>query len=242
LAAPEPRRGDRAKLKPSRPRRAEGRGVRLARWLLAPLAAWLLRAFARTWRLDVRGPNPLAGVEAPTLLRATWHRNILVGAAIFRDSGMRVAVSSSRDGEHITAVLTHLGLGRPLRGSSSRGGVTALRGMVRVARHGGLVGIFPDGPKGPARRVKPGVIGVARLSGRAVLPVGISARPCLRFSSWDRTLLPLPFARVVCQVGDAVAVERNAGPERREAARRELEARLEQLTRAVDAELAQRNP
>jgi lysophospholipid acyltransferase (LPLAT)-like uncharacterized protein len=88
--------------------------------------------------------------------------------------------------------------------------------------------------------VKPGAIAVARLSGRPVLPMGISARPCLRFGSWDRMLLPLPFARVVYHCGEAVVVERNADPEQCEAARRELEDRLEQLTRALDAELAQR--
>jgi lysophospholipid acyltransferase (LPLAT)-like uncharacterized protein len=237
LAAPEPRRGNRAKVKRSRPRRTEGRAIRLARRVAAPLLAGLLRALARTWRVEVRGPNPFAGGGAPAMLAATWHRNILVAAGIFRDSGVHVAVSSSRDGEHITAVMAHLGMGPAIRGSSTRGGVTALRGMLRVASDGGALGILPDGPKGPARRVKPGAIAVARLSGRPVLPIGISARPCLRLGSWDRMLVPLPFARVACHFGESVLVERDAAPERREAARQELEAKLDQLTRALDAGL-----
>jgi lysophospholipid acyltransferase (LPLAT)-like uncharacterized protein len=212
--------------------------VRLARGALAPLVAWLLRAFARTWRVERRGPDPFAAGHAGNLLGATWHRNLLVAAGIFRDTGVHAAVSSSRDGEHITAVMRHLGLAYALRGSSSRDGVTALRGMLRVADDGGPLAIFPDGPKGPARIVKPGAIAVARLSGRPVVPVGISARPCLRFGSWDRMLLPLPFARVACHFGEAVAVQRDADPGRQEAARLELEARLEQLTRVLDAELA----
>jgi hypothetical protein len=75
---------------------------------------------------------------------------------------------------------------------------------------------------------------VARLSGRPVLPVGLFARPNLRCGSWDRMLLPLPFARAVCHYGQAVVVERNADPERRKAARQELEAKLEQLTQALE--------
>lgn len=237
MAAPEPRREDLAEQTAPRPRREEGRAIRFARRVAAPLVAGLLRAFARTWRVELRGPDPFAGGDAQTLLAAIWHCNILVAAGIFRDSGVHVAVSSSRDGEHITAVMAHLGLGRAIRGSSTRGGVTALRGMLRVVGDGGALGILPDGPKGPARRVKPGVIAVARLSGRPVVPAGISARPCLRFGSWDRMLLPLPFARVVCYFGESVAVERDADPEKREAARLELEAKLEQLTRAADAAL-----
>jgi lysophospholipid acyltransferase (LPLAT)-like uncharacterized protein len=199
--------------------------------------AWLLRAVARTWRVETRGPDPFAEGYARNFLGATWHRNLLMAAGIFRDTGVHVAVSSSRDGEHITAVMAHLGLGRAIRGSSTRSGVTALRGMLRVARDDGALGILPDGPKGPARLVKPGAIAVARLSGRPVLPISISARPCLRFGSWDRMLLPLPFARVVCHFGESVAIERDADPEKREAARLELEAKLEQLTRAADAAL-----
>jgi lysophospholipid acyltransferase (LPLAT)-like uncharacterized protein len=199
--------------------------------------AWSLRAVARTWRVKIRGPDPFAQDYERDLLGATWHRNLLVAAGMFRDTGLHVAVSSSRDGEHITAVMAHLGLARALRGSSTRGGVTALRGMLRVASDGGPLAIFPDGPKGPARVVKPGTIAVARLSGRPVVPAGLSARPCLRFGSWDRMLLPLPFARVVCHYGEAIAIERDADAERQEAARLELETKLEQLTRAADAEL-----
>ena len=240
MAAPEPRRADRAKTQALRPRRAERRAVRIARWFFAPLVAWVLRALARTWRVEIRGPDPFAESDAPALLGATWHRNLLAAAGIFRDSGVHVAVSSSRDGEHITAVMAHLGLGEPLRGSSSRGGASALLGMLRVAREGGPVGIFADGPQGPAGRVKPGAIAVARLAARPVISVAIAARPCLRFGSWDRMLLPLPFARVVCHYGKAIAVERDAGAAQREAARQALEAQLQQLTESLDAELAQR--
>ena len=102
----------------------------------------------------------------------------------------------------------------------------------------GTVAIFADGPRGPAQIAKAGAIALARLSGTPLVPVGVSARPCIRFGSWDRTLLPLPFARVACHYGEAIQVAPDADPEEQEAARREFEARLDRTNEAAEAELA----
>jgi lysophospholipid acyltransferase (LPLAT)-like uncharacterized protein len=225
---------------PAPSKRAEERWVRAARRLLAPLLAWLLRGLAVSWRLSSRGTNPLVDRGSEPRLGALWHRNILVGAGVYRDSGVHIAVSRSRDGDHITAVMACLGFGRAPRGSSSRGGVTALKGMLQEIEQGGAVVIFSDGPRGPAQIAKPGAIAVARLSGTPLIPVGIAARPCLRFGSWDRTILPLPFARVACHYGEALEVARDADPEQLEAARRELQLRLNRVNEEAEAELAQR--
>lgn len=227
---------------PTPSKRAEERWVGTARRLLAPLVAWLLRALAVTWRTSARGANPLIDRGAEPRLGALWHRNILVGAGVYRDSGVHIAVSRSRDGDHITAVMVRLGFGRAPRGSSTRGGVTALKGMLQELERGGAVVIFSDGPRGPAQIAKPGAVAVARLSGTPLIPVGIAARPCLRFGSWDRTILPLPFARVACHYGEAMEVARDADPEQLEAARRELENRLNRVNEEAEAELAQRAP
>jgi lysophospholipid acyltransferase (LPLAT)-like uncharacterized protein len=204
--------------------------------LLAPVAATLLRGLAATWRVRSEGPDPLAAPK-PTGLAALWHRNVLVAAGAYRDTGIVVPVSRSQDGDLIVAVIRHLGLGTPPRGSSKRGAVPLLRSLVRLVRERAAVAILTDGPVGPARVSKPGVIQVARLSGEAIIPVAISARPCLRFGSWDRMLLPLPFARVVCRYGPSLLVERGAKGERIEALRRELDARLGAMTDALDAQL-----
>jgi lysophospholipid acyltransferase (LPLAT)-like uncharacterized protein len=202
--------------------------------------AWLLRALAVTWRVRDLGTNPLVVRGSEARLGALWHRNILAGAGVYRDSGVHIAVSRSRDGDHITAVMGHLGFGRAPRGSSSRGGVTALKGMLQEIENGGAVVVFSDGPRGPAQIAKPGAIAVARLSGTPLIPVGMAARPCLRFGSWDRTILPLPFARVVCHYGEALRVARDADPEQLEVARRELETRLDRANEAAEAELLPR--
>ena len=89
-----------------------------------------------------------------------------------------------------------------------------------------------DGPRGPARVSKPGIVALARLSGVAITPVAFSVRPCLRFRSWDRTLLPLPFARIVCHYGAPIEVPSDADEEMEEALRRRLDEQLEALSRA----------
>ena len=222
---------------PRRRPRASKRVLRTAGVLLAPLAALLLRALARTWRVRFEGPDPLAVQPPSRRLAALWHRNVLVAAGVFRDSGICVPVSRSADGDAVVALMRHLGLGRPPRGSSRRGGVSLLRELVRIVRDGSLVAVMPDGPVGPPRIAKPGVIELARLTGQPIVPVAFSARPCLRFRSWDRMLLPPPFARVVCRYGEPLPVgPRARGPER-EGLRAALDAQLDAMTDALDGEL-----
>jgi lysophospholipid acyltransferase (LPLAT)-like uncharacterized protein len=218
-------------------RRRERRVVSIVRPVLAPLAAWLFRALAATWRIRFEGPDPFATTPAHPQLGALWHRNVLAAAGVFRGKGVHVPVSLSRDGEHIAVLLPHLGLAVPPRGSSNRGAVGLLRSLARLVECGETIAILTDGPLGPARVSKPGVISLARLTRQPIVPVAISARPCLRFGSWDRMLLPLPFARVVCRYGEALPVEEDANKERREAIRAALDARLAQMTDTLDAEL-----
>jgi len=173
--------------------------------LAARCVAWLLRALGATWRIEVRGTDPLAPGLPPSA-GALWHESLLIAAYCFRGRGIRVAVSRSRDGARIAAVLAALGFGDSPRGSSSRGGAAALRGLVRCVDQGATVAVLTDGPRGPARQSKPGIVGLARAAGCPIVPVTIRARPVLRFGSWDRTLLPLPFARVRVRYGEPIRV------------------------------------
>jgi lysophospholipid acyltransferase (LPLAT)-like uncharacterized protein len=213
------------------------RRLRRAAGLLAPLVAALLRALAVTWRVRIEGEDPLASDPPGARLGALWHRGLLVAAGLYRDSGIHVPVSRSADGDLIVAVMERLGLGAPPRGSSRSGAVPLLRALVRLVQEGRLVAIPTDGPLGPARVSKAGVIQVARLAGTPLVPVAISARPCLRFGSWDRMLLPLPFARVVCRYGDPIEIAADVRGDGQEALRARLDARLDEMTDALDSEL-----
>jgi lysophospholipid acyltransferase (LPLAT)-like uncharacterized protein len=167
-------------------------------------AAFFLRALGATWRISTEGPDPFRTSAGPHL-GAMWHRNAIVGAYYFRDRNIGAAVSRSRDGELITRLLLRLGFRMPSRGSSSRGGAAALLGLVRLVEAGTTITIQTDGPRGPARVSKVGIVSLARQTDQPITPLTFSARPCIQFKSWDGTLLPLPFARVLCSYGEPLA-------------------------------------
>jgi lysophospholipid acyltransferase (LPLAT)-like uncharacterized protein len=200
----------------------------MATWLTAGFAAWLLRLWGWTWRLQEIGSNPLADprtADGPHVA-AIWHRDLLMAAWLHRDRGFSVSVSRSRDGDRISALLTRLGYSDPSRGSSSRGGPASLLGLVRRVQAGTTVSMLVDGPRGPAARAKPGILTLARLTQTPITPLCFTARPALRFASWDRTVLPLPFARVTCRYGEPLTVPPDTPPEAEADLIRELEARL----------------
>ena len=221
-------------------------GNRAALLILSWLGAWFLRALGSTWRISFEssasaGPNPGLGSglgpRAEPRLAAFWHRNIFMAAFVFRDRLYSVPASRSREGDLITAVLARLGFASPPRGSSSRGGAVALRALVRRLKAGSAVAIPTDGPRGPARVCKPGIVGLARLSGIPISPVGIAASPRLCFRSWDRGELPLPFARVVCAIAPSISISRDVEPGERQDAMDDLDAALNHLTDALDRRL-----
>lgn len=216
-------------------KRATSALVRLGGPPLTRLVAWLLRLLGATWRLEIEGEDPLAGGAAA--IGAGWHRDILIAAYAFRGRGFSVPVSRSRDGDLIAKLLVALGYAPPPRGSSSRGGASALRGLARLVKGGTSVSLPVDGPRGPARRAKIGVASLARLTGVAITPYAFSARPCLRFGSWDGTLLPLPFARVTGRFGAAILVDAQAEPRDEERIARLLDRDLDALTDELDARM-----
>jgi hypothetical protein len=220
-----------------RPLKAARRRVRAGALLLVPLVAGVMRILAATWRVRVEGEDPLAPGPPHGRLGALWHGSVLVAVGVYRDSGVCVPVSRSADGDLIVAVIERLGLGEPPRGSSRSGAVSVLRRMVRLVREGRVVAVLTDGPLGPARVSKRGIVQVARLAQVPIVPVALSARPCVRIGSWDRMLLPLPFARVLCRYGDPIQVPPDAKGERLEALRRALDVRLELLTSATERAL-----
>jgi lysophospholipid acyltransferase (LPLAT)-like uncharacterized protein len=200
------------------------------------LGAVLLRALGATWRVrQLADDDPTARGEPA--IGAFWHRALFPAAWRFRDLGAAIPVSRSRDGDRIVAVLDRLGYGASPRGSSSRGGPAALAGAIRAAHEGRFIGVLCDGPRGPARRCKPGVLAIARATGLPLYPVAFAARPALTFPSWDRTILPLPFARVLVTGGAPIRIPAEAGKEDLESLRQHLERELERLQAVADSAL-----
>jgi lysophospholipid acyltransferase (LPLAT)-like uncharacterized protein len=225
-----------------RPRAFAGKGLALFGWL----SSAILRLLGATWRVEVLGRDPhvaTGSAAAPhPLLAALLHESLLVSAWVFRDLGYCVAVSRSRDGSLVAATLRALGFADPARGSSSRGGSAALMELLRQLEAGTTVAMLVDGPRGPAGVAKPGIAALARHSATPIQPVALAARPALRLRSWDRSLVPLPFARVVCAYGEPLApLAEDADKAREEALAGNVTARLAHLQRRAEDHLDRRD-
>lgn len=208
--------------------------------LLWPLGALLLRLLIRSWRIrvsaDDRALDRLAASSEAVVL-AFWHSDLLAcGGALYRGRvayGRQVTglVSRSADGDILARAAAGFGF-RTIRGSSSRGGLAALRSLYRELGGGRTIVIAPDGPRGPARAAQSGVVQVAALAEVPIVPMAAAAARSWRAGSWDRTLVPRPFTRVEVVVGEDVRIERGAPPER-EAKR--LEGVLNDLAARAEA-------
>ena len=211
------------------------RGERLTLAVIPKLAAWWIRLLHATLRVRHVGREPLDALEArgDRYIHAFWHGRLLMMPYSYRGDRITVLISQHRDGEYISRTLQRLGF-HTTRGSTTRGGVRGLRAAVRRIRQGFDLGITPDGPRGPRHRVQAGVVEAARLSGAPIVPVTFSAHPARRAGSWDRFLVPWPFARALFLYGEPVVVPRRATAEAREEMRRKLEEELTELTERAD--------
>ncbi|NIQ11052.1 MAG: lysophospholipid acyltransferase family protein, partial [Gammaproteobacteria bacterium] len=131
---------------------------------------------------------------------ATWHDQLLLIPPVYSGNSAKVLISSSKDGELIARTVAHFSIGA-IRGSSSRGGREALVEMKALANEPVDLGITPDGPKGPRHVAKFGVVQLARVTGRPIVPLAFVCSRGHRFNSWDKFLLPFPWGRAVYRVG-----------------------------------------
>lgn len=112
-----------------------------------------------------------------------------------RNRGMCGLVSKSNDGEYMARILRLFGFSI-VRGSTTSGGFTSLRGLIKAARDGCSLAITPDGPRGPVFKVKPGVIYLAKKAGIPIIPTACTLSKKKIIRSWDRFQFPLPFGRI----------------------------------------------
>ncbi|CAN5693435.1 lysophospholipid acyltransferase family protein [soil metagenome] len=171
--------------------------------------------------------------EGRPVIFVLWHSRLLPLGYVHRGQGVYGLASLSADGEYIARVLQHWGMPM-VRGSSSRGGDTAFREMVRVVRAGHSMSITPDGPRGPREQLTPGVLQLAQLTGAPLIPVSAAANSAWYFNSWDRFLVPRPFARVPVGYGEPLKVPRVATATDVDELALELQRRLDAVTADVE--------
>lgn len=176
------------------------------RWTVR-LGAWFLRLLASTWRMRTVNGEPLdrARRAGQPVLFALWHGELLPLLWHQRGRGVAVMISEHRDGEIVARIAESLGY-RTVRGSSSRGASRALLGLTREIDAGNDGAVTPDGPRGPAHVFAPGVAVAAHRTGAPIVPIRASASRAWRLRSWDRFLIPKPFATVTVTMGPLTPV------------------------------------
>lgn len=172
----------------------------------------LVRVWLWTLRVTVVGAGRTVG-ERPWIY-AFWHGTQFPLLARPRRRATAVLVSWSRDGALQTGIMDSCGM-LVVRGSSSRGGARGLRALIGLVRSGPADAAFAvDGPRGPERRAKAGVLVAARAAGGLVVPVGVAVERSLVLDrAWDRFVVPLPFTRVVVVLGSGLEPGRLGTPD-----------------------------
>ncbi|MFC1886749.1 lysophospholipid acyltransferase family protein [Thermodesulfobacteriota bacterium] len=169
-----------------------------------------------------------------SVVYASWHQRFFPGITIFaKRKPIAIMISQSRDGEFVARIADLFGW-HSVRGSSSRGGARALVTVRRLAGSGYKIGHIVDGPRGPFGVVKPGLLRIAQVSGKPIVPVITSAQKKWVFNSWDRFMVPKPFSRVVIRFGEAVYVPPDLDKETFEQKRVFVEKRFKALYQDTD--------
>lgn len=216
---------------------------RLVPYLVVPVLAGFIGSLRIRWcgTDNIAEARKLAG----PIVFAFWHENITHFAWTHRHRGVRVMVSRHGDGEMAAKLVELLGF-RTARGSSSRGGVAALKEMARAAGAARDVGaaddvaLTPDGPRGPRHSVQTGVVSLAARSGLPIVPAAVSYERCWRLGSWDRMPIPRPFTRSVVAFGPALLIPPHAPGDTAvlEEVRQQLEVRMRELVEHTESDFS----
>jgi lysophospholipid acyltransferase (LPLAT)-like uncharacterized protein len=186
-----------------------------------------LQLWSLTLRYKIEDRAGVVGkVTAQNYIASLWHNRLLIFPFVLRrffpDRHGAALISASRDGELLADAIKRFGYD-VVRGSSSRLGASAILQLSQTLASGRDVVITPDGPRGPAYELGPGIVFLAQKSGAAVVPVNIEYSSCWRLKSWDRFILPRPFAKVHVIIGSPHHVELTDTPQQFEAERQRLQ-------------------
>ena len=212
--------------------------TRLAGWL----AAAVVRALAATVRVIQLHDTPQTEIDAPGVRQAQflwpmWHDMLLVGLVLrlkIRDTTSSALVSRHQDGSYLTAAMEHIDI-RPIRGSSSRGGAQAVRQLLSEAGQRNIV-VTPDGPRGPRRQLKDGIIYLSSQTGLPIVPLAFACPRAWRIQgSWTDLVIPRPFSTVRLLVGVPVTIPPGLSRHDLAGHRQRVQAAMDQLHERASA-------
>ncbi len=208
--------------------------------------SWALTSVVRLWfgtvRVEVlnqeRFEKYARDPETGNIVAGIWHRNALFLCYFLRTLGPRgIMISRSKDGDVIAEIARRFGY-TTIRGSSSKGGARALHQMIAYMKNTDekrLCGTPVDGPRGPARSMKNGMLAVAKGAGVLFVPIACSGTRVLTLhKSWDKTIIPLPFSKMIIDFGEPLEIPSDATKAEMEALRLRAEQVLNDMTDHLD--------
>ncbi len=216
--------------------RSEIPWIKELRLYLLPQMGWLfVSALAATCRIRCKGLDVFARFEQAKrgAVFVGWHDKTLVPIYLFQRRGYYTLISLSRVGELQARVFQNFGW-KVVRGSSKGGGTAALRAGIRVAHQGHIIAFTPDGPTGPRHECQSGAIYLASLARCPLVAVGIAAKPCKLLPTWDRFMIPLPFARVAIVASEPVDVPPHLTKEQAEEFAHQVRDLIEAMEREAE--------
>ena len=197
------------------------------------IGSCLLKLLCMTLRFDDEPKGFIKKTRNRQVIYAFWHCMILVPGYVGRSWRIQVLISRHSDGEYIAQVVKWMGYG-VVRGSTTRGGMRAVKLLVDKARQGYPLGITPDGPKGPRFVAQTGIIFLSQKTGLPIVPVVAGLSRYWELPSWDRFRIPKPFSRALLIFGDPIHIPPKLTEEEMEHYRLSLENTMKQLVEKAD--------
>jgi lysophospholipid acyltransferase (LPLAT)-like uncharacterized protein len=212
---------------------------KISNWVRFNLLPVLIYGFIKmvgwTMRIQIVGVDGVREnwKKGVPFILSFWHGRQLMIPLAYEGRNVHILISQHRDGELISRVMKRFGF-RTIWGSTTRGGIAGLKGMIRAVRAGSDLAITPDGPVGPRYEVKDGVISLAALSGQPIFWVSWSTDRTWIFKSWDRFMLPKPFARLRFHATGPLHLDKSLNSDELEAARLDLQLQMRRQTATLD--------
>ena len=196
-----------------------------------------MRLISWTWRFKIVDRHGVLRQSIGPVIFCVWHNRLALSMRIWerfgrrhiRSAGLVGLISASHDGGVLARTLRYFHV-EAVRGSSSRRGAQALLELTSWTERGYAIAITPDGPRGPRYEIRDGIIALAQLTGLPVMPVSTFVRRKTQLRSWDKFQLPWPLAHCEVRVGPLLQVPRECTEVERGEFRRQLQARMDELT------------
>ena len=199
--------------------------------IITNLAYFIIKYISKTLRFESVNTKPIieASHKGNNFIFAFWHNQFFAMPHFYFNNlgktSVSILTSMSKDGEYITRVVEKFGFST-VRGSTTRGGDAAIRALVKQLQEGDDIAVTPDGPRGPRHKVQPGIITIAQLSSRPIIPVGYKVVRKKVLRTWDRFIIPSPFSSGKLIAGTPINVPQDISESAKEQLRLKLQDSL----------------